>query len=311
MLESQPDAHQGRPDRGRLAHPLALTQGSALAKVEPPGIAPRAMDYLPVDNHRALLRHWQALHPVQQLIIGSGLGMALGTAMMAQITQVNARPAIAFAPSAVNHGPTARLTQATVKALVYRLQALPSSTDLPTVAIPAPGGQPWLHPVMVDRFYIPTAPRDGIGDGAPSPLVVDRFYFDPSAWGQPDHPAPEIALAQNVVEVSPPARIPPPPPPPWEQPAVIPPAAPQATGAAEGLPLPAPPPSVPKVHRLIGVVKTGRFAAALVQTEQNSYAVTLGDRVSQSAWQLVEVLESSVVLSDGQQRLALHVGDAF
>lgn len=299
------------------SHAIALCQDSVLAKVETSVLATPdlVIDYLPVDNHRALLRRWQSLNPVQQLMIGGLFGLALGASLMAWMT--NARKVMTFAPSAVNNVQTAGLSRATLNTLHHRIGSSIQPAEVPGVAIPVSEVQPFLRPVMMDRFYLPAAAVPGHADAPPSAIVVDRFYFAPQTFSSRQVAGVQTDMEPGNPMESSPLMVPLPPPPPSPQ------AVPMAQIAATSNPPPSPslaplPPATmptvapaPKVNRLIGVVKTGQFSAALVQTDQNAYAVKLGDMISQSTWQLIEVQDNSVILGNGHERLTIHVGDMF
>lgn len=301
------------------SHPLVLHQGSTLAQGEPAHLIPSdiTVDYRPVDNHRALLNRWQCLHPAQQLMIGGAIGLALGVGVMDWIT--TPRQVVPFAPLWSNPGQTPRFAQSSLNTLYHRLgEVFPRSEGLSS-ATPVSEVRPFLRPVMVDRFYLANAATVGSAEPEAFSLMVDRFYFDPGALASQDVHGAQGGSGQGEVTQGMPLMVPLPPPPPSAQ--ILPSAQRVAastfvTSAAPEATLPTPralPPlePVPKVNRLIGVVQTGQFSAALVQTNQNAYAVKLGDRISQSAWQLVEVQHDAVVLSNGHERLNVYVGDAF
>lgn len=333
------------------SHAIIRCRDSSLARVEssvpaPSNSAPQSpgVDYLPLDNHRALLKRWQTLHPLQQFTLGGLFGLVLGLSAVARLG--NAGQVLPFAPATVNHGPTLRLSQFAFHGIYHRIGTLIPSAEGASFWVPTSEVRPFLHPIMVDRFYIPTAAGPDQTEASPLAMVVDRFYFSTQgvdAQGANAHSAdprgvdpqgvdangnPLIAVAHQVgggpqamghghPTEWPRLRVPLPPPP-HLQPLIgsqsAPPPNPTPSlpiASAPSAPVTPPPLPAAKVNRLIGVVRTGQFSAALVQTEHNAYAVRLGDRLSQSAWQLIEVQDNFVILADSNERITLHVGDMF
>ncbi|QQE63366.1 hypothetical protein GFS31_00300 [Leptolyngbya sp. BL0902] len=294
---------------------IILAQGMSLSTFNPNALSPSpwVVDYCPVDNHRALVNRWRDLQPTQQLMLGGCLGLALGWGFITWITAL--QRVIPFVPSGLRQ-PSA-LAPSGLTLLRQRLgesRATVNAGAPPETAAAVSAVRPSLRPIMVDRYYLPLQavfPQQEAH--AQAAIVVDRFYFDPSAVaGAEGAMSPEHQDAQLLA-------VPLPPPSPQTL------AIAQGNAPPDGRPTPptrspaSPVPSqtvavatqVPKPNRLLGVIQTGQFSAALIQTGGNSYAVRLGDRVSQSAWQLVEVQANAVIVSDGQERHLLHVGDMF
>lgn len=319
QAESSSDEKDLVPSSAHSEH-IILTQGVALSTLNPSELSTSAwvIDYWPVDNHRALLNRWRELQPAQQLIFGGCLGLALGWGF---ITWITARQDVtALAPSRLSQHSALALTSSTFTLLHQHLGAsspmvnpgVPPETTTPVSAV-----RPSLHPVMVDRYYLPLqAVFPGQGADSQSAIVVDRFYFDRSTvadtkvMGSPNHqdaqplmvplppPSPAaLTVAQGTAPSAPTSALP-----------AVHQRSPASPAPSQAVAVVAP---SPKLNRLLGVIQTGQFSAALIQTGQNSYAVRLGDYVSQSAWQLVEIQSNAVIINDGQERHLIHVGDMF
>lgn len=334
MLNSQTnstaelDGTESPPDQG---HAIVLAQAQPLATLHssaPETVIPATLidNYRPVDNHRALVNGWKRLSPAQQWLTGGCLGLTLGFGVMAWVNSM--QKAVALAPSPLSHTKTTGRTHAALKHLYQRTGEVRAPMVSPESVTPASAVQPMLQPVIMDRFYLPV---QAAADGGPtatlqSAIVVDRFYFDPHqrANASPDTPAARSPEIQPLA-----VPLPPPSPQAFSQAPVASAAVPHGQNAphtptlsdrpaisqpsspptmAQATPVAAP---VSQNNRLLGVVQTGQFSAALVQTGQNSYAIRLGDRISQSPWQLVDVQDSSVTLSRDSERLTIHVGDSF
>jgi Tfp pilus assembly protein PilP len=65
------------------------------------------------------------------------------------------------------------------------------------------------------------------------------------------------------------------------------------------------------LHSLLGVVQTNHFGAALIKTQDSSYSVRVGEPIRQSNFTLAELDRDRVILTDGQRKLVVNVGETF
>jgi hypothetical protein len=262
--------------------------------------------------NKSLWLLFQNLPPLQQLTVGSLLGMALTLAMTNWGLPKTTVPLTALLSSGGQTSKTALLSLELMRRGFRETLAIPLQ---PLPPRPVPFTPKSLQPVMMDRFYLPgQVALDGQPQANEGTLMVDRFYF---TYPLPHHTAtgpiaPEVYAVQEILTVP-----------------SLPPDAHyyQALGSLPAAPLPQPPaqpttqPSPQRLnsrssllaqpHTLVGVVKTNQFSAALFKTGDTSYAVRLGENLGQGQLQLIEVSDRAATLSDGQNHLVLNVGETF
>lgn len=314
---------------------IRLVPATSLA-ITPPTIltlSPSMVDNSAVDNHGLLLRYWQAIPLARKWIVF--LGAALGLSLTARM--LTSPSAVPFVPFAISSQHAIDRTQTTFNKLYQNLReslgdrAVDNPND-PGVTVPVSAIQPSLKPMMVDRFYLVENAQMAAQDDNPQPtVVVDRYYFYPhtsssSNLSANNHQVPAVLGSTSPLRVP----IPPtaqfsssaqPPSPPSSrtqlsstQPMLPPLAAPQSpTALVQHPPLGPTSASVqsPKRNRLIGIIQAGQLTAALVQTEDNSYVVKLGDRLSQSSLQVIDIQPDFVVFGNNAEQRTIRVGDAF
>jgi hypothetical protein len=64
-------------------------------------------------------------------------------------------------------------------------------------------------------------------------------------------------------------------------------------------------------YKLLGVVQTNSFGAALFETATNSYSVQIGEQIGHSPYVLSGLEDGKAILRNGEQTLVLHVGEAI
>jgi hypothetical protein len=251
------------------------------------------------------------LKPLEQLTVGSLLGMALTVAISSLNTlPPTAVPLTSLLSSSGSTSKTALLSLELMRRGPRETLAIPLQ---PLPPRPVPFTPTGLQPVMMERFYLPSqVALDGQPQAHENTLMVDRFYFT-----HPHHTAsvpspPEVYAVQEILTV---------------------PSLPPGTTSYQALGgLPTLPQSQPTAqstvqllpqfstarssvlaqpHTLVGVVKTNQFSAALFKTGDNSYAVRLGEKFGQGQLQLVEVNDRAATLSDGQNHILVNVGETF
>lgn len=181
----------------------------------------------------------------------------------------------------------------------------PGSQTSPSLAF-----QPTLpQPVMMDRFYLPgNLYRDSQGRPLDKAITVDRFYF--TGGSEP------LSLPQVPIAPASSLNLPPPPPPAQSILRVS--SLPTTADPPQSSPIlpPALPPQPPKTaatptYKLLGVVQTNHFAAALFQTETNSYSVRPGETVGQSQFVLTGLRDGKAIVQQGDRQIVLQVGDSL
>jgi hypothetical protein len=258
------------------------------------------------DSYKSPWLIFKGLKPLQQLTIGSVLGMALTLSMTGLgASSKTAVPMAALLSSSSSTPKTAMLSLELMRrgfreTVAMPLQALPPQ--------PVPFNPQGLQPIMMDRFYLPAqVVLEGQPQTTNGSVVVDRFYFShpPKTNAATPSIPQEVYAVHEILSVpslpsganspQPLANLPLSP---STSPAVVQPVKDQSSLLAQP-------------HTLVGVVKTSQFSAALFKTDDTSYAVRLGDNLGQGQLQLVEVNERAVTLSDGQKRIVLNVGESF
>lgn len=256
---------------------------------------------------KSLWAVFKDLKPLQQLTVGSLLGMALTLAMTHWGTPQ--KPTATLPTMLSSSGQISKTTLLSLELMRLSFRATLAIPLEPLPPRPVPFTPPNLQPIMMDRFYLPgQVALDGQPQAHAGTLVVDRFYFThPDQIASVPSP-PETYAVQEILTVPslPPGTN-------HSQALGSPPAAPRPQPTAQ------PSPQPPKVrssllaqpHTLVGVVQTSQFSAALFKTGDTSYAVRLGEKLGQGQLQLVEVNERAATLSDGQNHIVLHVGETF